>query len=185
MTTKSRKRLSNLMLACSLLLAVALGAYGSHMSQTVREQENRNRAWRNIIDHSSSAVIVIDTEGLIVQWSEGAEKMLGWDRHSAEGADLELIMVPERFKVHKAGFCDENQQKLLSEGGALQIEGFVVNREGTVIAVDVRITAVTNGRLLFVAELVPCGELHRPEPSPLPPPSQMQYDPPQLETFRS
>lgn len=184
MSTKNRRRISNVFLLISALLAAALWIYGTQMAREACEQEHRNRAWRDIIDHSSAAVIVSDAEGHIVQWSDGARDMLGWSRNEAEGADLQLIMPPDRREIHAIGFCDENKRRQLAEGGVLQIHGYAITSDGQIIKVDIRITAVRNGATYYVAQITLAAEALE-EPLPIPPPAQMQYSPPNIQEFRS
>lgn len=184
MTTKNRKRASNVLLLISLCIAGLLWSYGAHMANEAREQSHRSQAWREIVDHSPSAVIVANTDGVIVQWSAGAETLLGWSKNEAEGADLQLVMPPDRYERHQAGFYDPARRAQLDGGGVLQVNGYVMNSAGEIINVDVRITAVTNGELFYVATLTRAEEVIE-DPEPAPPPPQMQYAPPDIQEFRS
>lgn len=50
------------------------------------------------------AVIVADTEGVITQWNEGAERLFGHTAAQAVGQSLDLV-VPEHLReAHWAGF---------------------------------------------------------------------------------
>jgi PAS domain S-box-containing protein len=183
MATKQRKMVSNVLLVFSLTLAGILWAYGARMAKNAHEQEHRNQAWRDIIDHSPSAIVVANTDGVIVQWSEGAERLLGWQQIEAEGSTLQLLMPPDRYEQHQGGFYDEEKRALLINGGVLQVEGYVLNEAGDVVHVQVRITAVTNGHQLFVATLTPVAEVVV-DPHPAPPPPQMHYPPRDIQQFR-
>lgn len=53
---------------------------------------------------NSHAVIVVDTEGTIRQWNEGAEAMFGYSADEAIGRTLDLIVPARLRETHWAGF---------------------------------------------------------------------------------
>lgn len=184
MSTKPRILASNVLLLCSFMIALGFWYYGAQVSQWQHEHEKRNQAWRNIIDHSSSAIIVVDVAGRIVQWSAGAERMLGWSKNLAEGSELSLILPPERYESHKMGFYSLADRGRLKDGGVLQVVGYVLTKQGKILHVSIRITAVSNGHDLFVAQLTPADEIEQAVPH-LPPPDKMQYAAPDIQEFRN
>ncbi len=57
-----------------------------------------------MVEMNAHAVIVVDLRGVIQTWSEGAEKLFGYDAESAVGQSLELI-IPESYRDrHWAAF---------------------------------------------------------------------------------
>jgi PAS domain S-box-containing protein len=67
----------------------------------VRDSEARVRA---VLNSALSAVIVMDNDGVIVDWNPRAERMFGWQRHEALGQQLaELIIPPQHRHAHQQG----------------------------------------------------------------------------------
>lgn len=52
---------------------------------------------RSVVEMADDAIITIDSEGVIVSWNQGAQRLFGYSAHEAIGEKLTLI-VPERFR---------------------------------------------------------------------------------------
>ena len=85
------------------------------------------------------AIVLVDTAGVILTWSPGAERLFGYDAASAVGQTLDLI-VPEDYRErHWAGFraaVSSGKSKLDQPAGNLPIacrDGRVVRFPGRLI----------------------------------------------------
>lgn len=110
-----------------------------------------------LADHATdTAMIVMDARGTIVDWSRGAEKLLGWSYDDVVGQPFEKLFMPRdvasgrpravldmalsharqadpRWHAHKDGrsvFCDGMVSKLLAEDGRTVVGFGKVMREG-------------------------------------------------------
>lgn len=83
----------------------------------------------------------MDSQGLVVDWSPGAEAIFGWSSSDAIGAKLSKLIVPERFRdAHEAGL---RRFATTGEGGTLldkPITIDVINREGREFPVELFIS---------------------------------------------
>ncbi|MGR9035877.1 MAG: SpoIIE family protein phosphatase [Gammaproteobacteria bacterium] len=87
-----------------------------HSEEALIESEKRIRL---IIESSLSAIVIMDSFGIITDWNQQAEKMFGWSRAEAIGQRLDELIIPPRFrKAHRQGL-----QKFLRTG-----KGQVLNR---------------------------------------------------------
>jgi PAS domain-containing protein len=69
----------------------------------VKASEQRVRA---VLNSAMSGVIVIDTEGKIVEWNSKAETMFGWTAAEAIGKELAEQIIPVRLRdSHRAGLA--------------------------------------------------------------------------------
>jgi len=69
--------------------------------QGLRHSEARLRA---VLDSSLSAVVVIDSDGSVLDWNPRAEGMFGWARQEAVGRDLAGLVIPESLReAHRQG----------------------------------------------------------------------------------
>ncbi|MGZ8190074.1 MAG: PAS domain S-box protein, partial [Methylococcaceae bacterium] len=59
------------------------------------ESEQRTRL---IIESSLSAIVIMDSSGLITDWNHQAEKMFGWSRNEAIGKRLADLIIPQRYR---------------------------------------------------------------------------------------
>jgi PAS domain S-box-containing protein len=67
----------------------------------LRQSETRLRA---VLDSSLSAVVVIDSDGLVVDWNPRAEGMFGWTREEALTRDIAGLIIPESLReAHRKG----------------------------------------------------------------------------------
>src|SRR3569833_598526 len=67
----------------------------------LRQSETRLRA---VLDSSLSAIVVIDSAGLVVDWNPRAEAMFGWLREEALTRDIAGLIIPESLReAHRKG----------------------------------------------------------------------------------
>ena len=59
---------------------------------------------RGIVDHSGSAILFADRDGVIRLWNQGAEETFGYPASEALGQPLDII-IPERWRErHRVGY---------------------------------------------------------------------------------
>jgi len=67
----------------------------------LRQSEARLRA---VIDSSLSAIVVIDSDGVVLDWNPRAEGMFGWTRDEALTRELAALILPESLReAHRKG----------------------------------------------------------------------------------
>ena len=92
---------------------------------------------RSIIDTASDALIGMDADGLITDWSPQAEAVFGWSRDEAIGRSVADTIVPERFRdAHVNG-----------------LRRFLVTGEGPVLGKRVELVALHHDGHEFPVEL--------------------------------
>ena len=99
------------------------------------------------------AMVLVDLNGVIRLWSEGAERMFGYTASEAEGQTLDLIIPPEYREAHWNGF-----RRALASGQA-SVEGKVVPfparcATGEVIQSRGRLTLVRRPQTEVVAAIM-------------------------------
>lgn len=172
-----------------LVIIVLSFILGRALKKAYRNEEeiktalHRAHQWMSIIDSSSSAYVVVDEKGIIRLWSRGAQGLMGWNEEEAIGADMQLIIPPDRYEKHKRGFYDQDiRSRLIDHKEVIQVDGYVIIKSGKTVHVRIRISSIVNGERLFVTHLIPkdgileySGTLTPPKP---------QYLPPDLSIFR-
>jgi phosphoserine phosphatase RsbU/P len=113
-----------------------------HFQDALIESEKRTRL---IIESSLSAIVIMDSYGLITDWNYQAEKMFGWSRNEAIGQRLEDLIIPLRFRnAHRQGL-----QHFLRTGiGPLLnqlIEHVAMRRDGSEFPVELSIAPLKLG----------------------------------------
>ena len=73
----------------------------------------RDTALRNaVIDAALDCIIMMDQEGLVVEFNPAAEKVFGYSREEAIGATLaELVIPPKLRDAHHDGFSPLPQDR--------------------------------------------------------------------------
>jgi len=61
----------------------------------LRQSEGRLRA---VLDSSLSAIVVIDSDGIVLDWNPRAEGMFGWTREEALARDVAGLIIPESLR---------------------------------------------------------------------------------------
>ena len=100
---------------------------------------------RMIIESSLSAIVIMDSFGIIRDWNRQAEKIFGWQREEAIGQRLDELIIPERFrKAHRQGL---NKFLLGSNGTILNrlIEQSALRRNGSEFPIELSVSPLKEG----------------------------------------
>ncbi|MDD1627880.1 MAG: PAS domain S-box protein [Methylococcaceae bacterium] len=113
-----------------------------HFQDALIESEKRTRL---IIESSLSAIVIMDSYGLITDWNHQAEKMFGWSRNEAIGQRLEDLIIPLRFRnAHRQGlqhFLHTGIGPILNQ----LIEHVAMRRDGSEFPVELSIAPLKLG----------------------------------------
>jgi diguanylate cyclase (GGDEF)-like protein/PAS domain S-box-containing protein len=108
---------------------------------------------RSILDAALDCIVVMGTDGRVVEWNPAAEQTFGYTREHAVGRALgELIVPPEMRDAHRFGLARHlatGAQHVL--GRRLELEA--VRADGTRLPVELAITRVERHPPLFVGYL--------------------------------
>lgn len=111
-----------------------------------------NLGYQTIIDATLDAVIIIDSEGKVIEWNTNAETVFLWTKEEVLNNNLYEFIIPERFvEAHKKGI--EHYFKT-GEGPVLnnRIEIVGVNKEKEEFPIELAITPLTiNSEVYFSA----------------------------------
>jgi PAS domain S-box-containing protein len=101
---------------------------------------------RAMLDASLSAIVGMDGDGKIVEWSRQAEATFGWSRAEVIGQPLVSLIVPERYRArHTAGLAEYRRTGVGPVlGKRLELEAST--RDGREIAVELSITPAQTPR---------------------------------------
>ena len=170
------------------LIILLVGAFGYALTQAQKSEEKMQEAihkaeqWRAIVDDSETAYIVITPDGEIVLWNNGAQTLFGWTKSEMVGTDVSVLLPEDRVEKHRIGMKNKAIADKLQKGGVLQVIGYMQRRNGTLIKVQIRLIAVINGSIHYVAQVV-----HASSVEVLPdvdPPAKLQYVPRSLNDFK-
>ncbi|MFI3137160.1 MAG: SpoIIE family protein phosphatase [Methylococcaceae bacterium] len=113
-----------------------------HIQDALIASEKRTRL---IIDSSISAIVIMDSYGIITDWNNRAEKMFGWSSSEAIGRRLDELIIPPRFSAA----LREGLQLFLRSGISTllnkQSEQIALRRDGTEFPVEVSISPLKQG----------------------------------------
>jgi sigma-B regulation protein RsbU (phosphoserine phosphatase) len=113
-----------------------------HFQEALIESEKRVRL---IIENSLSAIVIMNSYGIVTDWNQPAEKMFGWAKEEAIGRRLdELIIPPPMRDAHRQGlerFLRTGVGPLLNKS----IEQTAIRRDGTEFPVEVSISSMKLG----------------------------------------
>jgi PAS domain S-box-containing protein len=107
---------------------------------------------RAMLDASLSAIVGMDQDGNVVEWSRQAEATFGWSRAEAMGQPMVSLIVPDQYQArHTAGLAEYRRTGAGPMIGR-RIEIEACTRDGRTISVELSITAaVTPTGHLFTA----------------------------------
>lgn len=106
------------------------------------ESEKRIRL---IIESSLSAIVIMDSYGIITDWNPQAEKIFGWTRLEAVGQPLDQLIIPQRLRqAHREGL-----QRFLHTGAGPMLNRLVemvaLRRDHTEFPVEISISPMKEG----------------------------------------
>ena len=106
---------------------------------------------QTVLDTALDAVIVMDTDGMVIGWNGHAEAAFGWSWEEARDQRLsEMVIPPVHRAAHEAGL---KHYLATGEGPVLdkRIEVTALRRDGTEMSVELSITASEQfGDKLFI-----------------------------------
>lgn len=113
-----------------------------HFQDALIESEKRIRL---IIESSLSAIVIMDSYGIISDWNHRAEKMFGWTKDEAIGRRLEELIIPTtQREAHRQGlerFLHTGSGPILNQ----LIEQTAMHRDGTEFPVELSISPLKLG----------------------------------------
>jgi diguanylate cyclase (GGDEF)-like protein/PAS domain S-box-containing protein len=108
---------------------------------------------RSILDAALDCIVVMGTDGRVVDWNPAAEQTFGYSRDEALGRELgELIVPPEAREAHRRGLARHlatGTERVL--GRRLELEA--VRADGSRLPVELAITRLDRRPSLFVGYL--------------------------------
>jgi len=110
------------------------------VSQAEKEIRKSEALTRGIIDASLDAVVVIDDQGKVTDWSRQAEDLFGWSRDEALGEEMSDMIIPHSMRsAHHGGIDHYHATK---EGPVInnRVEVPALNRRGEEFPVELTVT---------------------------------------------
>jgi sigma-B regulation protein RsbU (phosphoserine phosphatase) len=113
-----------------------------HFQDALVESEKRIRL---IIESSLSAIVIMDSYGIVTDWNHPAEKIFGWTKDEAIGRRLDGLIIPPQLRdAHRLGL----ERFLRTGSGPLLnrlIEQTAIRRNGTEFPVELSISPLKLG----------------------------------------
>lgn len=107
-----------------------------------------------MLDSTLDAVVVIDTDGVVLEWSRTATEIFGFSREAAVGRLLDnLIIPPDLVEAHRTGMA---RFRATGKGTVLgrRIEIEAVSQAGERFPIELAITEVpSRTQIFFIARL--------------------------------
>ena len=122
--------------------------------ERVRESELRKAA---ILEATLDAVIVIDHEGLVVEFNAAAERIFGYPRQDALGRNLASLIVPARLRTKAAASFAGYHTQVPDEPLGQRFAAIAARSDGSEFPVDVARVSLPVGDppllTIFVSDL--------------------------------
>ena len=133
-----------------LVLTGAFNQMLARIGEQNSELKGNEERLRGVMNASLSAVVLMDAQGLIIEWNTCAERVFGWSRAEAVGKELADTVIPPRYRsAHRDGLSQ------FRAGGAARIlnqalEMWALRRDGSQFPVEISISVLrTNADVMF------------------------------------
>lgn len=84
----------------------------------LQDVDKLNEALEDVRDAANHVFIMLDTEGRVIVWNKGAERVTGWTQEEMMGQTLERLMPAEIYPQHRdaliARISDKSQWRKVS-----------------------------------------------------------------------
>jgi len=109
--------------------------------------------FRNILDSLQTGVCVVDREGKIVFWNEGAAHVSGYMQHEMIGRSYEQVMQCQRENQNNSNHPASPFTRILHEGKATAVGVYLRHKRGYAVPMLMRMAPVRNqhGSILAIA----------------------------------
>jgi PAS domain S-box-containing protein len=122
----------------------ALGESFNQLIATVKthlaDRRHAEAGARAMLDASLDAVVGMDENGNVIEWSPRAVATFGWQRAEAIGKPLVSLIVPERYKARHIAGLQEYRRSGVGPVLGRRIELEACTRDGREIPVELSIT---------------------------------------------
>jgi diguanylate cyclase (GGDEF)-like protein/PAS domain S-box-containing protein len=140
-----------------MLLQIFLGVMGGSgliLGATASDRDASNARKTAMLEAALDCVISIDHLGRIVEFNPAAERTFGFARASVIGADMALLLIPERLRAaHRAGLLRAGAADP-SQALERRIESTALRADGTEFPVELSLTRLpSDGPPVFTAFL--------------------------------
>ncbi|MDI1308987.1 MAG: EAL domain-containing protein [Methylotenera sp.] len=109
---------------------------------------------RLVLENSLDAIINMDSQGLVIEWSGAAYKMFGYQREDAMGQKLSDLIIPERDReAHLKGMkrvIATNQSNMTGR----RVEVSALRLDGTEMPAEMSIAKIETGNLVFFSAFI-------------------------------
>lgn len=125
--------------ARSLKSQQALQTEIHELKKTGLELQQRNKEYELLLRGlKNHAFFTLDTQGRVISWNSGAEKLNGYTAAEIIGQPLDVFYTPEQLQQNEPM---QNLQRALSEG-KYEVEGWRVRKDGSLFWADIIYTAL-------------------------------------------
>lgn len=128
-----------------------LGEELAYFSEALKEKEQKIQT---IISNAPDAIIVINSESIILNWNTAAEKLFGWKQDEVIDKPIYEILIPEAYREkHKRGlnhFLTTGESNILNK--TIELEALRKNQ--SLVSIELTISpAKQNEQTIFIAFL--------------------------------
>ena len=126
--------------------------YASDLARVEAQLRASEARLRGLVQAANDAVIVICTDGLIVDWNPRAVTMFGWRNEEAVGTRLSELIIPQEMRqAHEKGLSEFMKTRRSRIMGRL-IDTNALHRDGHVFPVELSVWPIDAGpQLMFGA----------------------------------
>jgi len=125
----------------------------SSITRDMTDRDKAEQKFRDILESSPDAMIIVDQTGTIAIVNSQTEKIFGYTRDEMLGQPVELL-VPSRFQTNLHGYRDSFRAnpEVQSMGGGLQLLG--LRKDGIELPVEVRLSPIETADGAFVVATI-------------------------------
>ncbi|MGA2586254.1 MAG: two-component regulator propeller domain-containing protein [Candidatus Aminicenantales bacterium] len=133
---------SPLVIGGEVVGSIAVYTDVTELKRTEAELERRQKYLESVLFNSSNAIVAIDAEAKILEWSPGAEKIFGWTKDEVLGKDIDDFVVKREFREE----ARRRTEATLSGQRAESVESVRHRKDGTPINVFISSSPIYIGK---------------------------------------
>jgi PAS domain S-box-containing protein len=145
-------------------LASDFNALIATVKQDLVQRKRSEATIRAILDASLAAIVGMDENGEVIEWSRQAEAVFGWPRSDVLGRPLASLIIPERYRARHIAGLDLYRRTGVGPvlGTRLELEALARDGREFPVELSITVTETATGRF-FTAFIRDLSERHASE----------------------
>ena len=135
-----------------ILLAIASGSVRIDRKIAVQTKDSELK-FQSVIESANDAIIVVDLQGIIIQWNHAAQYIFGYTKKEMLGSNIDLILKEDFTALHRLSNIEFEDMKILnSMGRTIELTGY--KKGGSELPLEISLGTWETEKGIFFSSII-------------------------------